>query len=84
MDTLISGYYSLINLEEAEYVVSMYQYLRLLGHPGRSIVILTTYEEQSNLIKDIMNLRCVDSPHFGKPNDVTVSLYLNIYIYFIS
>ena len=72
------------NLEEAEYVVSMYQYLRLLGHPGRSIVILTTYEEQSNLIKDIMNLRCVDSPHFGKPNDVTVSLYLNIYIYFIS
>ena len=61
------------NLEEAEYVVSMYQYLRLLGHPGRSIVILTTYEEQSNLMKDIMNLRCVDSPHFGKPNDVTVS-----------
>jgi intron-binding protein aquarius len=59
------------NLEEAEYVVSMYQYLRLLGHSGRSIVILTTYEEQSDLIKDVMNLRCVDSPHFGKSNDVT-------------
>ena len=59
------------NLAEAEYIVSVYQYLRLLGHQGHQIAILATYDEQSALIRDVMNLRCVDSPHFGKPNDVT-------------
>ena len=58
------------NIQEAEYVVSMYQYLRLCGHSARSIAILTTYDDQTALIKDVMNLRCVDSPHFGKPSEV--------------
>ena len=31
------------NLGEAEYVVALYQYLRLLGHSSDRIAILTTY-----------------------------------------
>ena len=34
------------NLGEAEYVVAAYQYLRLLGHPARSIAMLTSYQGQ--------------------------------------
>jgi intron-binding protein aquarius len=58
------------NIQEAEYIVSVYQYLRLCGHSARSIVILTTYDDQASLIKDVMNLRCVDSSHFSKPSDI--------------
>ena len=59
------------NVMEAEYIVHVYQYLRLLGHAPHKITILTTYDEQVHLIRDIMNLRCVDSTHFGKPKDIT-------------
>ena len=31
------------NIEEAEYVVSVYQYMRLCGYPAEKISILTTY-----------------------------------------
>jgi hypothetical protein len=58
------------NIQEAEYLVSLYQYMRLCGHQSRSIVILTTYDDQVALIKDVMNLRCVDSVHFGKPAEI--------------
>ena len=36
------------NLGEAEYVVSVFQYMRLLGYPGHKISILTTYRGQKH------------------------------------
>ena len=42
------------NLGEAEYVVAVYQYMRLLGYPASSISILTTYNGQKSLIEDII------------------------------
>jgi intron-binding protein aquarius len=46
------------NLGEAEYVVALYQYLRLLGHPAQSITLLTTYNGQKQLLNDVVNARC--------------------------
>ena len=43
------------NLGEAEYVVSVFQYMRLLGYPGHKISILTTYRGQKHLIRDVLN-----------------------------
>lgn len=46
------------NLGEAEYLVSMYQYMRLLGYPSDKITILTTYAGQKALIQDVLEKRC--------------------------
>jgi intron-binding protein aquarius len=52
------------NLGEAEYVVAMYQYMRLIGYPANKISILTTYNGQKHLIRDILHQRC-RNPIFG-------------------
>ncbi|KXS09989.1 P-loop containing nucleoside triphosphate hydrolase protein [Gonapodya prolifera JEL478] len=59
------------NLGEAEYVVAVYQYMRLLGYPVEKIAILTTYNGQKELIKDVLQQRCAWNPLFGKPSKVT-------------
>ncbi|KAJ3670490.1 hypothetical protein LUZ60_010814 [Juncus effusus] len=46
------------NEGEAEYIVSMYIYMRLLGYPASRISILTTYNRQKLLIRDVINRRC--------------------------
>ena len=46
------------NLGEAEYVVALYQYMRLLGYPADKITILTTYNGQKMLIRDVLTQRC--------------------------
>ncbi len=43
------------NLGEAEYVVAVYMYMRLLGYPADKVSILTTYNGQKALIADIIN-----------------------------
>jgi intron-binding protein aquarius len=58
------------NLGEAEYVVAVYQYMRLLGYPAEKISILTTYNGQTNLIRDIVAQRC-SNPIFGPPARIT-------------
>jgi len=58
------------NLGEAEYVVAVYQYMRLLGYPAERISILATYNGQKHLIRDVLNQRCRD-PFFGMPLQVT-------------
>eukprot|EP00009_Paramoeba_aestuarina_P014224 CAMPEP_0201526470 /NCGR_PEP_ID=MMETSP0161_2-20130828/31941_1 /ASSEMBLY_ACC=CAM_ASM_000251 /TAXON_ID=180227 /ORGANISM="Neoparamoeba aestuarina, Strain SoJaBio B1-5/56/2" /LENGTH=560 /DNA_ID=CAMNT_0047926877 /DNA_START=147 /DNA_END=1829 /DNA_ORIENTATION=- len=60
------------NLGEAEYVVAVYQYMRLMGYPASKISILTTYNGQKQLLKDIIEQRCVRNPNFpfGKPQKV--------------
>ena len=45
------------NLGEAEYVVACYQYMRLLGYPAHKITILSTYNGQKHLIRDVLAQR---------------------------
>ena len=52
------------NLGEAEYVVSVFQYMRLLGYPASKISIITTYRGQKHLIRDIIARRCAHHPMF--------------------
>ncbi|KAK7349045.1 hypothetical protein VNO80_23887 [Phaseolus coccineus] len=59
------------NEGEAEYVVSVYIYMRLLGYPGNKISILTTYNGQKLLIRDVINRRCVPYHFIGPPSKVT-------------
>lgn len=63
------------NLGEAEYVVAVYQYMRLLGYPAEKIAILTTYNGQKQLIADIVAQRCRNDM-FGLPGAIsTVDKY---------
>ncbi|RAL47940.1 hypothetical protein DM860_015727 [Cuscuta australis] len=59
------------NEGEAEYLVSVYIYMRLLGYPANKISILTTYNGQKLLIRDVINRRCVPYDFIGPPNKVT-------------
>lgn len=59
------------NLGEAEYAVALYQYMRLLGYPARSISILATYAGQRALIRDVLDHRCKNNKLFGLPRVVT-------------
>jgi intron-binding protein aquarius len=58
------------NLGEAEYCVALFQYLRLLGYPAEKISILTTYNGQMHLIRDVVQQRCAHNPMFGQPGKV--------------
>ncbi|KAM9294455.1 RNA helicase aquarius [Gastrophryne carolinensis] len=59
------------NLAEAEYAVALFMYMRLLGYPASRISILTTYNGQKHLIRDIINQRCGNNPVIGQPSKVT-------------
>ncbi len=59
------------NLGEAEYLVSVFQYMRLLGYPAHKISIITTYRGQKHLIRDVIARRCASHPLFGRPAAVT-------------
>lgn len=59
------------NEGEAEYLVSVYMYMRLLGYPANKISILTTYNGQKLLIRDVINRRCVPYDFIGPPSKVT-------------
>ena len=64
------------NLGEAEYVVALYQYMRLLDYPAKSISILATYAGQRALIRDVLEHRCKGNRLFGLPKIVsTVDKY---------
>ncbi|KAL4197499.1 hypothetical protein AMTRI_Chr04g251460 [Amborella trichopoda] len=56
------------NEGEAEYVVSVYIYMRLLGYPANKISILTTYNGQKLLIRDVINRQCTNG--IGPPSKV--------------
>jgi hypothetical protein len=64
------------NLGEAEYVVWVYQYMRLRGYPADRISILTTYNGQKALIRDIVEQRCANHPAFGRPLKVVLLLFI--------
>jgi intron-binding protein aquarius len=55
------------NLGEAEYVVAVYQYLRLVGVPAARIALLATYNGQKALLRDVVRRRCAPFAVFGEP-----------------
>ncbi len=59
------------NLAEAEFVVGLYMYMRLLGYPAESITILSTYNGQKHLIRDVLKKRCMSNPLIGHPKKIT-------------
>lgn len=59
------------NLGEAEFVVAVYMYMRLLGYPKEKISIITTYNGQKMLIRDVLKQRCGDDEFFGSPHKIT-------------
>jgi len=59
------------NLAEAEYAVALFMYMRLLGYPAAKISIITTYNGQKALIRDVVRQRCAWNPLFGEPGKVT-------------
>ena len=58
------------NLAEAEYVVATFMYMRLLGYPAEKISILTTYNGQKHLIRDVIAQRCGHNHFIGRPSKV--------------
>eukprot|EP01086_Lenisia_limosa_P018232 TRINITY_DN9930_c0_g1_i1.p1 TRINITY_DN9930_c0_g1~~TRINITY_DN9930_c0_g1_i1.p1 ORF type:complete len:621 (+),score=189.18 TRINITY_DN9930_c0_g1_i1:176-1864(+) len=64
------------NAGEAEYCVALYQYLRLIGYPAERISIITTYNGQKSLLKNVVSRRCAHNPLFGFPHRIaTVDEY---------
>uniref|UniRef100_A0A1A9X2R8 RNA helicase aquarius n=1 Tax=Glossina brevipalpis TaxID=37001 RepID=A0A1A9X2R8_9MUSC len=59
------------NLAEAEYIVAVYMYMRLKGYPAEKISILTTYNGQKHLIRDVINARCGSNAIIGWPQKIT-------------
>lgn len=59
------------NLGEAEYCVAVFMYMRLLGYPAEKITILTTYNGQKHLLRDVVRQRCAWNPLFGEPSKIT-------------
>lgn len=59
------------NLAEAEYCVAVFMFMRLIGYPANKISILTTYNGQKHLIRDVINTRCADNPLIGRPHKVS-------------
>ena len=59
------------NLAEAEYIVAFFMYMCLIGYDPKTITILTTYNGQKELIKDIFKQKCSWSPIFSAPSKIT-------------
>ncbi|KAJ2200409.1 hypothetical protein IW144_001139 [Coemansia sp. RSA 522] len=49
------------NLGEAEYVVAVYQFMLQMGYTASQVAILTTYNGQRALLRDVLARRCPDS-----------------------
>ena len=49
---------SFYNLAEAEYCIGLYMYMCLIGYNSNQISILTTYNGQKELIKEIFSKKC--------------------------
>lgn len=49
-------------------------YMRLIGYPADKIAILTTYNGQKHLIRDVIRQRCANNPLIGQPSKVSQTL----------
>ena len=59
------------NLEEAEFIVSTYMYMILMGIKPHQITILTVYNGQKFLLRDIIHRKCSWSSVFKRPKKIT-------------
>uniref|UniRef100_A0AC35GU44 Intron-binding protein aquarius n=1 Tax=Panagrolaimus sp. PS1159 TaxID=55785 RepID=A0AC35GU44_9BILA len=59
------------NLGEAEYAAALFIYMRVLGYPAEKISILTTYNGQVSLIRDVIQKRCGENPIIGSPAKIS-------------
>jgi intron-binding protein aquarius len=59
------------NLGEAEFVVATFMYMRMLGYPRDKISIITSYNGQKHLIRDVIKQRCAWDARFGTPHKIT-------------
>ncbi len=55
-------------------------YMRLLGYPAQTITILTTYNGQKFLIRDVLNKRCAKNPLLGMPMKVRRIIKIKEYL----
>ncbi|CDR95555.1 DNA2/NAM7 HELICASE FAMILY,putative [Babesia bigemina] len=67
----IPHYYQ--NLEEAEFVVATYMYMRLRGYRSENIVILCMYNGQRALIEDIVKHKCAWNPRIKAPRAIATA-----------
>lgn len=44
--------------------------MRILGYPAEKISIITTYNGQASLIRDVVQTRCAGNPLIGVPHKV--------------
>jgi len=56
-------------------------YMRLLGYPAQTITILTTYNGQKFLIRDVLNKRCAKNPLLGMPMKVRRIIKIKEYLF---
>lgn len=59
------------NRGEAEFIVALYKFMRIIGYPGEKITILTTYNGQKQLLRDLIEQECTKDAYIGKPSKVT-------------
>jgi len=59
------------NLGEAEYVVAVFMFMRMIGYPANKITILTSYNGQKHLIREVVKKRCGTNPAYGEPLKIT-------------
>jgi len=50
--------------------------MRLIGYPASKITILSTYNGQKHLIREIINMRCGSNPLIGWPHKVIIKILL--------
>lgn len=78
---LLHGLLALQNVAEARQLVTLYQYMRLLGYPANRISILTTYNGQKALLREEIDTRCVNNTAvreiYGRPHKVRVCLSIS-------
>lgn len=62
--------------EEARYIVSFYQYLRLCGYEASRVSVLSNSEEQRDVLRELFREECGKNPVFGLPNRIcTIDQY---------
>lgn len=59
------------NLGEAEYLVAVYMYMRILGYPKEKISVITSYNGQKHLLRDVFKSRCGWNSEIGMPSKIT-------------
>jgi intron-binding protein aquarius len=74
------------NVGEAEFIVSVYIYMRSIGYPAGKISILTTYNGQKLLIRDVISRRCkaygIEPPSKVQKN--TFAFYFLLFLVLLS